>query len=482
MQIDLLIDNGYVLTMDGDFRLFERGSVAIKDGRIVAVGDSEEIRSRVQADRVIDASNKAILPGLIDSHGHAGHAGKVLGHHLDGRGWRNVVDHVNLRSTDEGFWYADGLLSALERLRAGTTTALCLMGSSPRADRPEPAERYVEGIAEVGVRTAIAVGPARPPWPKTYSWWDQSGRSDYEVTLEMIEKVVRTLVDRKQGYAGLIDIWAGASRFLAPSPLDPTYRPEQLDDAAAQAAMLHRLVSECGLRLHTHAYAGVIDYVARNFADYALLGDHVCLAHCQGISSEELEILADTGTSMSYNPAATRTYLYSEKTPVVDAIDKGVVVGIGSDGCSRVSTFDLFGKMHLATVLQRYGTGEQSILPPGKVLAMVTIDAAKALGMANEIGSLEVGKRADVITVRLDVAHLTPATMIPYRLVYHATGADVSDVVVGGELLMANSDVLSVDEGRVIAMANEETERAIERSGLSMLLGQPQGFWTKSSV
>lgn len=481
VDVDLIIEGGYVITMDAGRRLIPEGSVAIRKDRIAAVGPVDEVAAQYRARERIDARGKVIMPGLIDTHGHGGHSlMKTVAAHLDGFGWRTMIDHVYFRSTDEAFWYADGLLSALERLKFGTTLGMSILGSAPRADRPEPAERFAEGVAEVGVRGAVGIGPARPPWPKTLSWWSGGRKVDYQVTMEDTFATVGTVARRWHGGAGgLISIWVSASRFSAPSPYDPMFNKDQLADAARQARLMDRTAREYGLGIHTHAYRDAVAYVHKEFG---ILGPHVCLAHCQGLTPEEVRIMADTGASISYCPTARRIYTYPDRCPVPESIDAGVAVAIGTDGSAPDRTFDLFKDMRTTMILQRYALNDPWILPEGKVLEMVTIDAARALGMGDELGSLEVGKKADVITINLRAPHMVPAFTVPYRVVYEAGGHDVMDVVVNGRLLMKDRHVLSIDEQRVLDLAQREAERAVERSGIAPLMELPERFWSHSRI
>jgi len=478
-EVDLLIENGYLVTVDRDRRLIDGGTVAIKNHRIIDIGPDAELAGRYTAPKRIDASRKAVMPGLIDTHGHGGHTlMKTVGHNLNGFGWRTMIDHVYFRATDEAFWYADGQLSALERLKFGTTLGMSILGSAPRTDRPEPAERFAEGVAEVGIRGAVGVGPARPPWPKVYSWWENGKKTDYTATMEDNFRVTGELVKKKHGFAnGLISIWMSASRFSAPSPYDPMFNSSQLTVAREQARLMDKTAREYQIGIHTHAYGGAVEYAHREFK---ILGPHVCLAHCQGLSEEEVKIFADTGATVSFCPTARRIYSYPAICPVPQLIDAGATVAIATDGSSPDRSFDLFKDMRAAMMLLRYAQTDPWLLPPGKVIEMVTIDAARALNMADTLGSLEVGKQADVITIDLTAPHMRPRFMTPFRLVYEAGGHDVQDVVVNGRLLMEDRKVLSVDEEKICTFAQEQAELAIRRSGVAPLMELPDRFWSHS--
>jgi cytosine/adenosine deaminase-related metal-dependent hydrolase len=151
---------------------------------------------------------------------------------------------------------------------------------------------------------------------------------------------------------------------------------------------------------------------------------------------------------------------------------------LGSDGVAPDRSFDMFRHMFQATRYHRFYFHDAKVLPAGKVLEMVTIDAAKALGMEKEIGSLEPGKKADIILLDWFKPHLVPMNMPVYRVVYYANGEDVSTVLVDGRILMRDRRVLTVDEEKILVAAQRESNLAIQRSGLSNNLTQlPDGFW-----
>jgi cytosine/adenosine deaminase-related metal-dependent hydrolase len=155
---------------------------------------------------------------------------------------------------------------------------------------------------------------------------------------------------------------------------------------------------------------------------------------------------------------------------------------LGSDGPAPDRGYDMFRHMFQATRYHRFHFRDPSVLPAGKVLEMVTIDAAKALGMEKDIGSIEVGKKADVILVDWFKPHLVPMNMPLYRLVYFANGEDVTTVLVDGKVLMRDRKVLTVDEEAVLMMAEREANLAIRRTGLEDLFALPEGFWGKSRL
>jgi cytosine/adenosine deaminase-related metal-dependent hydrolase len=168
------------------------------------------------------------------------------------------------------------------------------------------------------------------------------------------------------------------------------------------------------------------------------------------------------------------------RCPVVELIDSGVNVALGTDGSSPDRTFDMFSDMKVAQTLQRHYFHDSRYMPPGKVLEMATIDAAKGLNLESQIGSLEAGKKADIILVNLKKAHLTPNFMIPHRIVYEAYGQDVDTVLINGNVIMENSKLLTINEEESLNKIQEIAEIVIETNDLRKFMSLPKGFWGSS--
>jgi cytosine/adenosine deaminase-related metal-dependent hydrolase len=474
--IDLLISGGTVVTMDADRRVITDGAIAIDATRILEVGPRGALEERHTAQQTIEAAGMAIMPGLIDTHGHAGHGlTKTIAERSLDREWLDLMDEIYFRSTTPEFWLVEGRLSALERLKFGTTCGLAVIGSQPRCDDPIYASGTARGYQEVGIRGIIGIGPARAPWPRTMATYENGRRVDHQVTLEQAfrttEQMLRT--------------WHGAANrkirvFVMAAVLVPSGEPggpagadtlQQID--YDQAAGMLRLATEYQTSLHAHCYGSMI----RRAHDgrLGLLGPKLSLAHCTGINEEDIRILAETGTAVCHGPT-TRSIIRA-RCPVPELIEAGVTVGLATDGTAPDRSFDLFAQFRMAMMLQRVHFGDAGVLPPGKVLEMATIEAARALGLEDEIGSLEAGKQADVILINLRQPHLTPAFMVPQRIAYEATGQDVDTVIVAGEVLMRERRVLTVDENVIVADAEHEAAALLQRAELQQYMGIPDRFW-----
>ena len=475
---DILITHGTVITMDAGRRVLEDGAVAIRGDRIIAVGTSRELAARFTARQTIDAYRKVVMPGLIDGHGHAGH-GLVKSLGMDTDEWYGATEAIYARGSTVDFWRAEALLTGVERVRFGVTTALSYFGGGDmvvRTDDPKYGDAYLAAMDTVGIRFILAVGPRRPPFPRTYVDWTGATSREVSVTFARQLEVSETLIKRWNG---------AASGRLHLAVMSPTHHPETPgaagapdEEIKAQALAARALSKRYGLLFTQDGHSrGTIKWAHEQLG---ILGPDVLLSHATGMTDEEIAIVAKTGTKIVHNPSANAAM--REPFRLVELLDAGVTVMLGSDGVAPDRSYDMFRHMFQAMRYHRAALRDPSVLPAGKVLEMVTIDAARALGMDKDIGSLEPGKKADVILVDVFRPHLVPMNMPLYRIAYFANGNDVSTVLVNGRVLMRDRRVLSVNEERVLTFAQREADAAIKRTGLGKLTETPDGFWGRSRL
>ncbi len=472
-MIDLLLTGGTVVTIDPERRILLDGAVAIDGGKIVAVGPSDELAHQYQARKTIDCKGKAVLPGLIDAHGHGGHSLiKTIGADTP-TFWMRIVTPTYFHFTTPEYWYADGLVSALERLRFGVTCGVSVMGSMPRADDPRIGNNHAQAYSEVGVREVVCTGPGAPPWPHPVSYWDSGTRERRDVSFDEVLAGTEAVIETwHHGANDRIRVFV--TPFTIITSLDPS-NPTTADVATTltehdllQSRRVREIAARWKTRIHTDAFAGMVRLAAKD--EWALLGPDVHIQHLRGISLQEVEILAQTGTHATHAASSGQA---GGRCPVPELMQAGVNVAITTDGTAPKVSFDLFQAMRRAQMVHQLMSRDMFLLPPGKLLEMVTIDAAKALGWDDEIGSLEVGKKADVIVVDMRQPHLTPNIMVVHRLIYEAVGQDVETVIVDGTILMENRKVLSVNESDALDLGQEETLKIIERAGLQSHLTEP---------
>jgi cytosine/adenosine deaminase-related metal-dependent hydrolase len=477
---DLLFHDATVVTMDRDRSILERTSVAVESGRIVEVGPASAMRNKYASARVVDCRRKALLPGLVDLHGYLGGSLlKSVGQSLAGGARRTMLEDLLPAATDEEWWEVDAQLSALERLKMGTTCMFSMMGGNgTRTDDVVFARIAARELDRIGLRTRIGFGPARPPWPRRYAYWRAGVRSERDVSFEeVIGNCDRLLTDHRERSDGIVDYGVALSRIGNRNEHDPVWSPEREHWVKTQAEAIAHLRRKHGVTFWTHVYGNAIEYAYEEKLD--LLGPDSILSHCTGISERAIAIMRETGSHAAHHPRAARIYTYPGRCPVPELIDAGVNVALGADSPSTHNC-DLFLDMKAAIDQQRIHFKDARVLPPGKALEMATIDGYKALRLDHELGSIEPGKQADLITVDLYQPHLAPYDMLIYRLVYNATGKDVADVTVAGRLVMEDRQMLTVDEGEVLDRAQSVYSRFVERAKLQPLTRNPVDFWSAS--
>lgn len=471
---DILITGGIVVTIDRDRRVFEDGAVAIAGDRITAVGPTPEIAAAHPARETIDARGKIVIPGLVDGHAHAGHGMiKTMG---GGRSeeWYKACETVYTVASTPEFWHAEAKLAATERLRFGVTTGVSLLGGGDtimRCDEPAYGDAHMEGVLAVGTRSVVAVGATRPPHPRTYARFENGRAVARPVTYE----------DQRRTSEALMRRWHGANgKRTNVAFITPTLRAEHvttlgqadLDRARAQAREMQAIARANGLVFTQDGHQkGSVAYAN----DLGILGPNALLSHATGLTEDEIRIVATTGTHIAHNPSAVASIM--ARCPAPELIMAGANVCLGSDATAPDRSGDMFRHMQQCMHYHRTFFHDPSWLPPGRVLEMCTIDGAKALGMEREIGSLEPGKKADVVLVDYRRPHLYPANMPLFRLVYFANGNDVSTVIVDGRVCLRDRVVTTLDEGAMLDEAQRECEAMLERTGFHHMLETPATFW-----
>jgi cytosine/adenosine deaminase-related metal-dependent hydrolase len=473
VKADLLLSGGTVVTVDPARSVIEDGAVAIAGGRIIAVGPRGYVTRAHPAHRVIDTTHHAVLPGLIDGHAHAGHGlVKTLGGG-DSAAWMAACRQIYTQGSSPGFWRAEARLAALERLMFGITTGVSLLGggdSVMRTDDPAHGIAHCEGVAEIGIRAVVAIGPTRPPHPWLYAGWEGGRRLEYPVSFERQLETMQALIETCHGRSRT------QIAMLMPVVHDAALEPAECRTILRQGRLVQELQRRHFLLFHQDGHKrGSIALADQMFG---LLGPDCFLSHCTDLTPEDISALERHNVAVVHNPSAIASI--RGYCPVPALLERGITVMIGSDGTAPDRSSDLFRHMFMARRLHQREARDESLIPPGKALEMVTIDAARGLRMDREIGSLEPGKLADIITVDLRKPHLAPRHMPLWRLVCFANGQDVDTVVVGGQVLMEGRRVPHVDIDSVLDEAQLAAELMLDRTGLRPALAEPATLWGQS--
>lgn len=466
---DILIRNVTAVTVDPDRRVIEGAAIAITGDRISAIGADAELAPYADlVGQVIDARGMAAIPGLIDCHSHAGHGLVRAMGAGDGAAWFAACEEIYSRVSGVGFWRAEARLALLERLMSGVTTCVTLLGGGAdiyRTDDPAFGDAHCDATVESGLRTMLAVGPGRPPFPRRYRGPDGDIHPvAFERQLEVSEDLIARRNDILEGGTGLCMVMPVYGRPDRESVPEPEIR--RMSEAVAALCARHgTLFTQDGHRDGTIAYA----------RGFGILGPHALLSHSVELTDADIAALKETGASVVHNPSAIMSIL--GRCPASELIGEGVCVALGSDAAAPDRGYDMFRHMAQCMHYHRRHFADPAWMPPGKVLEMATIDAARALGLDRELGSLEVGKRADVVLVDMRKPHMFPPGMPLHKLTHFANAADVDSVIVNGRIVLRNRVSQTLNPDDVLAAAEEEAQRVIDAAGLHHLVQEPATLW-----
>lgn len=472
-MIDLLLTGGTVISMDKDRRIIENGAVAVNEGRILFVGTAQEAANRFpDVAKVVDCEDKAILPGLINTHSHGGHA-LIRGAIFDTSNWMAAVTHLYNHYTTDDYWYYEGKVSALDHLKAGVTTTVSITGAETRCDDPIFSQNHAKAYAETGLREVICNGPSNQPRPHKFSRYVNGKRVRQDVSYEQMMQSMETVIETlNHSYNDRIRAFVSAYGLLtSTNPIFPNQADQLVHGLTAedlrQLEDLWRVADKYDTRIHAEAYGGSV-YQMHKAGKLALLGPRVHLQHTSGCSFDELQILADTGTNVGVT--------FQSSTQLIPMMWMGIKIAIGTDGPKILGNADMFQSLRMTQARHKdelmFSMNAMFNLPSHKLLEMITIDAAEVIGWDDDIGSLEVGKKADIITVNLMNPRMTPRFNVVETLVMLGNGNDVDNVFVDGVQLLADGKATLVDEKTVLREGEREGRETLERAGYHNFIEQ----------
>jgi len=438
---DLVILGGTVVTMDADRRIIEDGGLAIRGGEIVAVGTHAEIAAAWSATETIAAgSHDLVIPGLINGHGHAAMTLlRGIADDLALMDWlENHIFPAEAKVVDPAFVRAGTRLAALEMIRSGTTTFV---------DMYYFEDDVAEVVDEVGLRAILGETLIRFPVPGSPTPADSLAYS-------------RALMER----------WGDHSRITPAIAPHAAYslEPETLMAAAALSRefgvplLIHLAETEDKVRQIAESYGAT---PTAHLDSIGFLGPDLIAAHAIWLTDADIAILAARDVGVVHNPESNLK-LASGVMRIGALLDAGVATGLGTDGAASNNDLDMFGAMLAAPLQQKSVRVDPTATPAPTILAMATIGGARALGMDDTIGSLETGKRADVVIVDGDAPNLVPR-FDPYsHLVYAARGDNVRATIVEGNVLYLDGEFRTIDVVATLAAARAQAARVREAVGL----------------
>lgn len=419
-----------------------RGDLLIRDGRIASLGEVG-----ASADVVIDATGCAVLPGFVQTHIHLcqtlfrGAADDLsLLDWLKKRVWPMEAAHT------AGSIRASARLGVAELIKGGTTCALTM-------ETVSHTQEVFKVVDETGFRATIG------------KCMMDAGA---DVPAPLHEETEASIRDS----LSLLEAWHGQANGRIRYCFAPRFALSCSRELLVRVA---KLATEREVMVHTHASenknecALVEDETGLRNVSYldsvGISGRHVVLAHCVHLDEAEFQTLTTTGTNVAHCPSSNLK-LGSGIAEITRMLDAGISVSLGADGAACNNRLDMFTEMRSMALLQKALHGPQ-VIPARQALRMATIDGARALGLENEIGTLDAGKLADVMVVKLDELHSSPYSGDPISaLVYSAQTSDVLSVVIAGQLVMKDRKLLTLDEESVLQEANSERIELLKRAGI----------------
>jgi 5-methylthioadenosine/S-adenosylhomocysteine deaminase len=427
-QIDLIIMGDYIVSMDSAMSIIESGAVAIDDGIILAIGSADEITGSYSASETLPGENRIVMPGLINGHSHAAMTLlRGLADDLALMDWlNNYIFPSEVQFVDAELVRIGTELACWEMIRGGTTSFV---------DMYYFPDTIAEVVDSCGMRALISATVIDQRSP------------DAENAADSIQKGI-----------GFIERWKGKNSRITPifgPHANYTLNAEQLQ-ATRAAATEHGV----GISIHMSESPFELQYSKDNFGmtsvemyeSIGFLDGPTIAAHMVWPTDVEIPILVEREVGVIHNPTSNMK-IASGIAPVAKMLQAGVRVGLGTDGAASNNDLDMWEEMRLAALLQKVDRMDPTVLPAATVLSMATRGGALATGLSDVTGSLEVGKRADIIQVAFDDVHHIPTYDVVSHLVYVTDEQDVASVVVDGKILMRERELLTIDTQRVAAEA-----------------------------
>jgi len=432
-KADILVHNGTILTMDDQNKIIPDGLLAISGNTICYAGQAE--RGTISAQKALDAQGGLILPGLINGHTHAAMTlFRGLADDLPLMEWLNNYIFPAESKMDSDFVRVGTLLACAEMIMSGTTT-FCDMYLFE--------EEVARAAQEAGMRCLVGEVIYDFPSPN-YGAMEQ----------------------------GLVYTAALIERWREDPLVNIAVEPHSLFTCGVE---LLRKANEIALRknvpliLHLAETKEELEAIEKKYGkrpvqhlkDLGLLGPHLIADHCVYINESEIELLAENKVRVVHNPESNMK-LASGVAPVPEMMAKGITVGLGTDGCASNNNLDLFGEMDMAAKLHKANKLDPTVMDARTIIKMATISGATALGFEKITGSLEVGKRADVIVIDTNKPHLIPMYNSYSHLVYAAGGHDVKHSIIDGRIVMEDRRLLTLDVEDIIEKSKKKSKKVKE--------------------
>lgn len=449
--MNLIIVGGTVLSM-GSKGIIRDGMIVVEEDRIIDIGKRDDLKRKYRRYEKINAQDSVIIPGLINTHHHA--AMSVL---------RGYADDLDLKTwLEEWIWpiekhmtnkeiYQGALLTAIESVLGGTTTINTMYHHTDQCGE-------ALAFSQAGVRGVIG--------HVCFSWRNEEDRRALKSLAEdwhnKDDGRIRVSVDPHSSY---------------------TVDPEYMQELRSISRTLNAEYAQRGSPIiwHTHIAETLdeTDKIRQNFktsvpggvVEYldglGVLSSDIVAAHCVHLEGRDIQILKERQVKVSHCPISNMK-LASGVSPVPELVKQGVTVSLGTDSSCSNNSSDMFEVMKTTALLHKGVSRDATVLPADQILNMATLNGAKALSWSEEIGSLEIGKKADIAIINFKKPHLTPVFNEVSHIVYSAKSSDVETVIIDGKIVMENRELTSVDADKVMLQAEEAKQRLLKRASESL--------------
>lgn len=455
---ELLIGGGTVVTMDPLRRVIEDGAVLVRGRDIAAVGRERDLRAANPDATWFDAEGGLILPGFVNTHNHLFQTLlKGLGDDRPLYRWLREVTAPAASQLTEEACQAAALHGAVEAIRSGVTTIVDFMYAHPR---PGLTEAIIRGLDEAGLRAIVARGFV-------------TAGTELGVPAALIEPVGAALDDA----AALLARFGGPERRvrvgIAPCLLWMV--DEETLRAARAFADEHRVL----VTYHLAETSFEVEHARRTYGlaetelleRIGFLGSDLLAVHCTKLDADDIARLAAHDVAVSHNPVSNM-YLASGIAPIPAMLARSLRVGLATDGAASNNNQNMVHVLKATALLHKVAHEDPEIMTASRVLELATIEGARAVGLGRDIGSLEAGKRADIIVVRLRGSFVEPVHDPVSALVYAAAGTEVATVVVDGRILMEDGRLTELDEEAILDRSRRAAEDLARRAKLASALGR----------
>ena len=435
-SVDLIVQNGTVVTMNAERRIIENGAIAVQKGEIVAVGTVAEINQKYSSRQIVNAQNKVVIPGLINTHTHVPMTlFRGIADDLDLQEWlTKYIFPAEAKNVTEDFVRVGTRLGLAEMIRGGTTT-YCDMYYFEDAIADETFKAGVRGVlGETIIRFPVADNKT-PEEALAYS---------------------ERFINKWKNNALIVPALAPHAAYTLTT--DQLQAVKKLADKLNATVVIHVSETQREVEDITKQYgAPPIEYLEK----IGFLNNRTIAAHVVFANENEIGILKNRGVGVAHNPQSNMK-LASGVAPIPLMLAKDLRLGLGTDGAASNNDLSLWEEMDAAAKLHKVFSKDPKVVTAEQAFAMATIGGARALHLEDKIGSLEAGKRADIVIVNFDELHQTPMYNLYSHLVYATKTEDVRTVIINGVIVMRDRRLLTLDENVIKKDANLYREKIIK--------------------